>query len=297
LVIKTPPGERIETFSPVPGVRALVDTPTKLERHVEVVVYALPNGNTIEQTFGRKKDPDDDWHYDIQQIGAQTRFVRAEMPDESVVVVYLEAAGHAWPAWLHDKEPAVAKQIIDAVHDRFPGHDVSFTLDSHSGGGALLFAYIHAVDEIPDWIDRIAFLDSEYNYDAALHEAKLAAWLRKERRYLCAIAYDDFSARYQGKPFVSAEGGTWGRTHAMLADLGKTSDPEVGQTDPERYVGLNGRLTFLLKRNPTPNSSTPSKSSETASSKASCPDAPGGEGLQILRRPGLLEVHRALILW
>jgi len=70
--IHLPIGERLDTFSPVPGVRVVVDEPTTLMRKVRLVVYALPNGNTIEQTFGRRLRPDDDWHYDIQHIGAQT---------------------------------------------------------------------------------------------------------------------------------------------------------------------------------------------------------------------------------
>jgi len=84
-----------------------------------------------------------------------------------------------------------------------------------------------------------------------VHEAKLAKWLQGYEHYLCVIAYDDASARYQGKPFVSAEGGTWGRSHAMLADLGKDfAIPRANEKDPERYEGLSGRLVFLLKENP-----------------------------------------------
>jgi hypothetical protein len=65
------------------------------------------------------------------------------------------------------------------------------------------------------------------------------------------VAYDDFSARLNGKSFVSAEGGTWGRSHAMLGDLGR--DFAISRTnadDPERYEALEGRIVFLLKENP-----------------------------------------------
>lgn len=47
-----------------------LDVPTRL------VLYFLPNGNTINQTQGRSDAPGVDWHYLIQQIGAQTRRVR-----------------------------------------------------------------------------------------------------------------------------------------------------------------------------------------------------------------------------
>ena len=34
-------------------------------------------------------------------------------------------------------------------------------------------------------------------------------------------AYQDYLARLHGQTFVSEQGGTWGRSQAMLADLGK----------------------------------------------------------------------------
>jgi hypothetical protein len=168
-----------------------------------------------------------------------------------VVVAYIEAENHAWPTWLRNHDRAVPLQVVDAIVSHFQEHDLRIALDSHSGGGAFEFAYLASVDEIPSQIDRIAFLDSEYNYETAACEAKLSKWLAGPDHYLCVIAYDDASARYEGKPFVSAEGGTWGRSHAMLADLGR--DFEIRRTnnsDPERYEGLSGRITFLLKENP-----------------------------------------------
>jgi hypothetical protein len=41
-----------------------------------LVLFALPNGNSIEWTKGKKMKPGDDWHFDIQHIAAQTRLVR-----------------------------------------------------------------------------------------------------------------------------------------------------------------------------------------------------------------------------
>lgn len=249
--IRVPAGERLQTFSPMPGVRVVTDEPSELKPRVRLVLFALPNGNTIEQTFGRKLRPDDDWHYDIQHIGAQTRFVRAIDCDESLVVAYIEASNHAWPTWLRTDRAAAPVAIVDAIVKRYSGRDLKIVLDSHSGGGAFEFAYIRSVDKIPDQIDRIAFLDPEYNYDKDVHLAKIAEWLRHYNHFLCAIAYDDFAARYEGKPFVSAEGGTWGRSHAMLTDLHELfSIPRSNNDDPERFEGLEGRIVFLLKENP-----------------------------------------------
>ena len=249
--IHLPPDERLDTFSPVPGVRVVVDEPLGLKSKIRLVLYALPNGNTIEQTFGRRMRPGDDWHYDIQHIGAQTRFFRRLDRDESLVVAYLETSNHAWPAWLRSGKDSATVQIFEAIAARYAGHDLRIALDSHSGGGAFVFSYLDRVSQIPPQIDRIAFLDSEYNYDAKLHEAKLAQWVRADGHALCVIAYDDASARLNGKPFVSADGGTWGRSHAMLADLGREFPIERTNTgDPERYEGLAGRIVFLLKENP-----------------------------------------------
>ena len=249
--IHLPADERLQTFSPVKGVRVVTDEPTELKKKIRLVLFALPNGNTIEQTFGRRKQPGDDWHYDIQHIGAQTRFVRRIAKDESLVVAYIEASNRAWPQWLRGQDSNVTETIVNAIVSRYPNVELRVALNSHSGGGAFEWAYINCIPEIPATIDRIAFLDSEYNYEALKHEVKIAKWLQAGRHTFCAIAYDDASALYKGKPFVSAEGGTWGRTHAMLADLGREFPiTRSNTTDPERYEGLSGRIVFLLKENP-----------------------------------------------
>src|SRR6187401_2129053 len=48
-----------------------------------LVLFALPNGNSIEWTKGQKmsegtpsEKAGEDWHFDIQHIAAQTRFAR-----------------------------------------------------------------------------------------------------------------------------------------------------------------------------------------------------------------------------
>src|SRR5205814_6050771 len=55
-----------------------------------LILYALPNGNTTEQTIGKTIQSGDDWHYDIQHIGAQTRFLRRMLPNRPIIVAYLE---------------------------------------------------------------------------------------------------------------------------------------------------------------------------------------------------------------
>jgi len=79
--------------NPATGIRVLVNAPLAgfgSSDRVLLVIYALPNGNTIEQTFGKRLKEGDDWHYDIQHIGAQTRCLRQVISDRTVVVAYLE---------------------------------------------------------------------------------------------------------------------------------------------------------------------------------------------------------------
>ena len=110
------------------------------------------------------------------------------------------------------------------------------------------------VQNIPNDVVRIAFLDSDYAYDAGRrHDAKLTAWLRSSKsHFLCVLAYDDANALYQGRPFVSASGGTWGRSHAMLNDLRSEFDfsSETNSAGIEFYRALDGHIQFCLKKNP-----------------------------------------------
>ena len=65
-------------------------------------------------------------------------------------------------------------------------------------------------------------------------------------------AYHDSSALLDGKTFVSERGGTWGRSHAMLADL-QLEFPFTSRTNSaglQSHVGANGRIQLLLKENP-----------------------------------------------
>ncbi|MEO7677212.1 MAG: hypothetical protein ABIV39_10660, partial [Verrucomicrobiota bacterium] len=83
------------------GVRVLINAPSAEEmtpsKKMCLVFYGLPNGNSIEQTIGKKMNTNDDWHFNIQHIGAQTRFLRARLTNETIVVVYLENSLKSWP--------------------------------------------------------------------------------------------------------------------------------------------------------------------------------------------------------
>ena len=153
-----------------PSTRILINAPLKgFEKNNQVllVFYALPNGNTIEQTIGKNLKPGDDWHYNIQHIGAQTRYLRHLLKNKTIVTVYLEARQKSWPAWVantHDSVNAI-KAIVDNIKGIFSQWNPQVALNGHSGGGRFIFSYLNAVQKIPDDVVRIAFLDSDYGYE------------------------------------------------------------------------------------------------------------------------------------
>ncbi len=246
-------GETVEELRLENGVRVVINAADlRRSKPLLLVLYALPNGNTIEQTVGKRIKPGDDWHYDVQHVGAQIRFLREKLADLDLVVVYLENDLKSWPAWRRKHGDAGIPAILDAIRKRFDGAAARVALTGHSGGGSLAFGYLNAVEAIPDEIERIAFLDSNYAYETDRHRDKLTAWLRaSDSHYLCVLAYNDAAALLDGKPFVSESGGTWGRSRLMLGDL-DDSFPFTNEesNDLVRRRALGGRATFLLKENP-----------------------------------------------
>ena len=251
------------------GVRIFIDAPSpesfSADKPVELVFYALPNGNTVEETIGRKLSSGDDWHFDIQHIGAQTRWLRQVLTNNTVVVAYLQAGTKSWPAWRKLHPDQRIAEILNEVCGIFPSNQTEVVLASHSGGGSLVFGYLNAVNEIPANIRRLAFLDSDYAYDSTLHAKKIINWLAASNaNRLCVLAYQDYLGLYNGKPFVSEAGGTWGRSRAMLSDLstnragrrGGASLPMGFSFTSETNSGLefysttNRQIEFLLKENP-----------------------------------------------
>ncbi len=251
-------GERVATFAADPEVRIQINEPAATDfspgKPILLILYALPNGNTIEQTAGHQLKRGEDWHYDIQHIAAQTRFLRHTLTNRTIVVAYLEAASRSWPTWRGQHVDLAIPGVVRRVRDGFPPGQVELVLASHSGGGSFVFGWLNALERIPDDVARIAFLDSDYAYDTVRgHGAKLAAWLESSSSHaLCVLAYNDAAALLDGKSFVSAPGGTWGRTRAMLRDLGANFAFGSGtnSSGQESYFALDGRVQILMKENP-----------------------------------------------
>ena len=218
-----------------------------------LILFALPNGNSIEWTKGKKMNAGDDWHFDIQHIAAQTRFVRSLDKQNNYIVAYLMTEQKSWPAWkrANPGSPQLIKNIADSLSARFKDHDTRMILNGHSGGGSFVFGYLDGVEKIPENIDRIAFLDSDYGYEDNIHTRKIVDWLQSEKHKLVVLAYNDSLVIYNGKPLVSPTGGTWYRSRLMQRKLAETfSFKTVADTAFIDHQALSGRVRIILKENP-----------------------------------------------
>lgn len=249
--------EQICMFNYDPEIRVLINAPAvdsfDPNKKTEVTLFALPNGNTIEQTIGKKLNTVDDWHYDIQHIGAQTRFLRNQSNGTNLVTVYLETAQKSWPSWRakYPNNPELINNLVTYLKNIFAAYDPFVVLTGHSGGGSFTFGFMNNATEIPNSIERISFLDSDYNYDDS-YGLKLLNWINASpKHFLSVIAYNDSVALYNGQPVVSATGGTWYRSKMMRKYLGNYFQFTDEENDEFiKYTALNGRIKFILKQNP-----------------------------------------------
>jgi len=241
------------------GIRIVFNAPSEARfdpaRPTHLIIYATPNGNTIEQTLGSAMEQGTDWHFDIQHIAAQTRKLREVDPDENIVLACVEAEGRSWPAWRqkHPDNAALIRAVVEGAIKRIPGAPVRVTLAGHSGGGSFLWGFLNAYDALPETVERIAFLDANYSYsDMEKHGDKLLAWLGgNAERHLVVVAYDDRNIELNGKRVVGPEGGTYRASHRMLDTFGKRfAFAQSVQGDFERYAGLQRQCLFLIHKNP-----------------------------------------------
>jgi hypothetical protein len=222
------------------------------KKKTQLILFALPNGNTTAQTMGKKLNAGDDWHFDIQHIAAQTRFVRRESDEENIVVVYLENDLKAWPQWKkkHEDYLELIPRIVDTINSVLSLKKYSLHLNGHSGGGAFVFGYIQSQKQIPDYINRITFLDSDYGYDSTF-TIKFVDWLKKSKsHYLSVFAYNDSVVVYNGKPLVSPTGGTWYRSKLMMKDLSSNFPFIIARSDSVVQYSSSNRINFFLVDNP-----------------------------------------------
>lgn len=235
------------------GVKLTVDEPASLNPKLKtkVIIYALPNGNSSAQTFGKLLNPGDDWHFDIQHIGAQTKFIRQSDSKSNYIVIYAENEMKSWPSWRKLHSDSLIKVTLDKIYEKYHFFKPTISLAGHSGGGSFIFGYLNSVTKIPDFIERIVFIDANYAYNQEKHFDKICDWLKTKSKSLQVIAYNDSVVVYNGKPLVSSTGGTWYISQLMASQLAKVfplTKSEISEFINYRNDKL--KVCFKLLKNP-----------------------------------------------
>lgn len=249
--------EQVREWWIADGVRVVVNAPLNFDakKPTRLVIFATPNGNTIEQTLGCITEGETDWHFDIQHVAAQIRHLREVSENTNIVLACLEAEGLSWPAWKRGRKdgPATIRKIVETLRDSIPSKDISLALTGHSGGGSFLLGFIDGDEAIPAQVERIVFLDANYSYsDADKHGDKLLAWLVADQSHrLVVIAYDDRNITLNGKLVVGPEGGTFRATDRMATRFAKNVElVESSRNDFKNRVGMNGQIALHVHTNP-----------------------------------------------
>ena len=236
------------------GVRVFVNAPAswKTSRRT-LVVYATPNGNTIEQTLGCAASKELNWRFDIQHVAAQVRRWREIATEQDVVLAVVQSPQLSWPTFRREQPGAgaIIRELIESLTKEFAADRVA--LSCHSGGGSFVFGYLNAVEALPSSMDRIAFLDANYSYsDDERHGDKLLAWLKGDAaRRLIVIAYDDREIMLKGKRVVGPDGGTFRASLRMQDRFRRDTELTERNLGPFRQAsGLDGRMQFFVHPNP-----------------------------------------------
>ena len=236
------------------AVRILEIVPTKWTKPKRrLIVFATPNGNTLEQSYGAQAQEGRDWHFDIQHIGAQLRYAQAHFDDTDLALVLLQSGQLSWPAFRQTTDGA-DKQIRRLIESLQANLKVDETyLTCHSGGGSLIWGWMNAYEELPTSVIRIALLDANYSYsDELKHGDKLIKWLRDNATArLLVMAYDDRNVEFQGKKVVSDDGGTYRATERMIARFEKNEAGRPGEiAEMQAKAFADGRALMLRHPNP-----------------------------------------------
>ncbi|MCF0164907.1 MAG: hypothetical protein HUJ92_06450 [Bacteroidales bacterium] len=261
-------GEKIATFVYEPGMKVHINAPSEDKfnrtKPTKIVFFALPNGNTTLHTIGKRSSEGDDYRFDIQHIGAQTRYLRNKTDDYNLVTIYMEADGRSWANWrrggrgsgeMLPERTALIKEFVEYILELFGNYNPHIELNSHSGGGNFIFGFIDSVDEIPDYVTKITFIDSDYAWTDEQYGDKLVNWLNKSPDHgLFVACYDDANALLDGKHFVSKKGGTWYRSN-MMRKYVKRHATGLNWTKHEddsirHYTARDRKVQFFFRKNP-----------------------------------------------
>ena len=236
------------------GVRVFVNAPaTPTGRPRVLIVYATPNGNTIEQTLGCAAAKNLDWRFDIQHIAAQIRRLREIDAEHEFVLAVVQAPRLSWPTFRREQAGAntIIRELVETLAQKNSAERTVLTC--HSGGGSFIFGFMNAFESLPASLDRIVFLDANYSYsDDERHGEKLLEWLKRDAvRRLVVIAYDDREITLNDKKVVGPDGGTFRASQRMLSRFRRDVEMTEQDTGPFRQTtGLNGQIQFFVHPNP-----------------------------------------------
>ena len=217
-------GEQLLSFTYEPGVSVHINAPSAEQfdasKPTRLMIFALPNTNRTHWCIGKKEVEGDDFHFRLLHIGGQTRFIRSCDKTHNFVTIYLEPDGLVWGKWRRSAEgrDLIIRELVDYLYRLFADYHPQVELNGHSGGGSFIFGFIEAKESIPEYVKRISFIDSNYNWAPEKHARKLEQWLEaSEEHRLSVICYDDGRAlTAKGKPVIDRKDGTGYRTKLMM---------------------------------------------------------------------------------
>ncbi len=246
-------GERFRFRDEANGVRILEICPhTMSKARKRLLVFATPNGNTAEQSLGCIAAEGIDWHFDIQHIGAQYRWLRDRSEDCDWILVIVQSSQLSWPAFRQSNPQADGqiRKIVESLQQEWQAAETY--LSCHSGGGSFLWGWMNAYETLPSTVQRLIFLDANYSYSDELHHGdKLLQWLKNDaKNRLFVLAYDDREITLDGKKVVGETGGTYRATERMVKRFGLEEKGEEGTwLDFRTRSFFEERIQCLVHRN------------------------------------------------
>ena len=257
--------EQVLAYTYIPNIKVEINAPPVAEFDANLptalVFYALPNAISTGQTIGKEIENGENKSYIAQHIGAQTRFIRVQAPGYNLVTVYMETSQQNWSTWrtTTTNSNRIIKDCVESILALFEDYNPYVVLSGHGGGGSHTFGFIDAATDIPSYVKRISFIDSNNGWDNAQYGEKLVRWLKaSDDNYLSVICYNDSEALINGQPIVETGEGTWNRSRMMQQylkqNLSEYSWSETGEGIPNAEFitcsANSNRIQFLSKTNP-----------------------------------------------
>jgi hypothetical protein len=217
------------------------------------MVFATPNGNTLEQTLGCRPSEKVDWRYDIQHVAAQIRWLQNQDTSTDYILAVVQAPQLSWPEFRRTTADSNRwiSEFVESIKTEVSAQEV--VLACHSGGGSFLWGWINAHQELPEYLHRMIFLDANYSFSTEDgHDRKLLEWLtRSQENALIVIAYDDREIQLNGKKVVGSDDGTYRATERMRKCFSSRIEfSEVNDGSFRNAIGLEGRIQLLVHQNP-----------------------------------------------